>query len=299
MVSKRTVLVVGAGGSMPYDYPSGQKLVYDIASQLGRPTALGNLMRDLEFTNDAQLAFARTLRRSHAGSIDAFLELNDEFLAIGKAAIAASLAPLEEEEALLRKPDWYHYLAQKIISNLKNGTAEQLTVVTFNYDRSLDYSLKLALENHFPASTAAKFSALLKIIHVHGSLCPLPGDANSSEPYRSYGDSSVERIQQSAKSIKIIHEHNDDSPELGLARAELMAAERVCFLGFGFHPTNVRRLLIGGWVSRLNFPLYGSAFDMTNAERSILAEPFNGKLHFTDRTWGCLTFLREHAYYLR
>jgi len=45
--------------------------------------------------------------------------------------------------------------------------------------------------------------------------------------------------------IKIIHEAIDDTPEFEAARNLLSQAEIICFLGFGFHSTNLRRLFKG------------------------------------------------------
>lgn len=60
---------------------------------------------------------------------------------------------------------------------------------------------------------------------------------------------SVEAINIAASGIKIISENMDNTPDFQMARRCLQQAERIFFFGFGYHPTNLRRL---GLASNLN-----------------------------------------------
>ena len=85
--------------------------------------------------------FVNTLRESGQASIDAFLAHHAEFMEVGKAAIAAILIGRERRDALFAPAEdhWYQY----VWSYLQDAGAaafgeNKLTVVTFNYDRSLE-----------------------------------------------------------------------------------------------------------------------------------------------------------------
>ena len=122
-----------------------------------------------------------------------------------------------------------------------------IPLVTFNYDRSLEHYLFTALLNAYgrsPEETAAKLSTM-QIVHVHGSLGTLPwqpGEDASSVPY---GDSSPSNVLHARNSIKVLHETQDDSPEFSTARGLITQAQKVYFLGFGFHRVNLQRLGAG------------------------------------------------------
>jgi len=84
----------------------------------------------------------------------------------------------------------------------------------------------------------------MEIIHVHGSLGPLDWQIRPtglrSVPYDS--GTNLDIIEMAAENIKIIHESIADTPEFTQARNAILNAHRVFFLGFGFHPTNMKRL---------------------------------------------------------
>jgi len=114
MIKIPTVLVLGAGASVPFGLPSGQILVDIICHLLvpgPSPHWIPNWLRDPltktfvmlrdKFANDAVESFARKLAKSGEESIDSFLEdQTGEFLEIGKGAIAAVLLAFEMESAL-------------------------------------------------------------------------------------------------------------------------------------------------------------------------------------------------------
>jgi hypothetical protein len=67
-----------------------------------------------------------------------------------------------------------------------------------------------------------------------------------------------------ASSIKIISEGSEDEPELRKARELLNQAEVIYFLGFGYHPENLRRL-----EEELTFKgkkIFGTTYEMMPAE---------------------------------
>lgn len=261
MITKRTVLVLGAGASMPYDFPSGSELVKRI---LASPIPIHDALRiDSHTVGDNREKFYTQLARSMSSSIDTFLGGHDgEFDRIGKMAIAKALMPLEHEGRLLNrenKDDWYSHLVNKLGSDRKTLHENQLGVVTFNYDRSLEHFLNITLTNRFDQETAVRFLKTIPIVHVHGQLGPYdPLKPNYST------DPKPDDIRRAAADIRIMPEQISDSELFESARAQLARAERIYFIGFGFHETNVRRLKLT--AVNVDSDVWGSALGMTGEE---------------------------------
>ena len=101
MITIPTSLILGAGSSMDYGFPSGSMLKWKIINLLAEPKGeILETIADLGSDIQSATALSRELRFSAEGSIDAFLEHRPEFLLIGKIAIALVLCPYEHEEAL-------------------------------------------------------------------------------------------------------------------------------------------------------------------------------------------------------
>src|SRR5213079_3703208 len=124
----------------------------------------------------------------------------------------------------------------------------KLSIITFNYDRSLEFFLLNALQSSFNLEYPDCLTTLnnLPIVHLHGQLGALL--TNKSDPqYRDF-ESKVtpEIIDRCSPQIKIIHQvEPSDNPQFTVARALLRHADRICFLGFGYDKTNLDRLIAG------------------------------------------------------
>ncbi len=76
------------------------------------------------------------------------------------------------------------------------------------------------------------------IHHVHGMLGNL-----EAVPYGDFtGDMRGETAKRAAAAIQIIHEAEPRSEPFLKAQLALRRAEKVAFLGFGYHPLNMDRL---------------------------------------------------------
>jgi hypothetical protein len=81
MLTKKTVLVLGAGASIPFGFPSGQKLLRDIVKETAEPkrTCLGEVLLQCGFNESYIKAFSSALLKSQRMSVDAFLEHRQDF----------------------------------------------------------------------------------------------------------------------------------------------------------------------------------------------------------------------------
>ncbi|HUD48697.1 MAG TPA: SIR2 family protein [Candidatus Baltobacteraceae bacterium] len=315
MIKKPTVLVVGAGASYPYGYPVGHTLVDDIIK--GATDPLSALFHDLthvdgyDFDGNEVKKFARELNGSASQSVDAFLESRPDFSDMGRCAIASELMRYEKPGIIHATNEWYQYLFQQMYDRrqFESFGESKVSIITFNYDRSLEFCLftamrKSSLKSH--AECVINFERI-KIIHVHGRLGPSPIEEHEWPPY---GGSPITPVDLSrlARQITIIHEAQDDTPEFESARSVLSQAERICFIGFGFHETNLRRLFKGvmtvrdptqtpnstPWSLLSGVKIFGHNYEFTDSEKvniqRFLPLP---TCDWGDRKQGCKEFLRE------
>jgi len=311
----KTVLVLGAGASAPYGFPSGEGLKDGIARLLlGQHPARGPL-RGLDlterllaagFSSEGLSRFGNTLASSQRFSIDAFLENRREFWDVGKAAIVASIARFEEASSIARGVtvggDWIRYLYDKLGDTIQEQVSRPLSVVTFNYDRSFETWIcqAWAADHGTSIDEGREFLGRLAVLHVHGDI----GE-------QDYGTApGALNLRESASRVRLVSEDAADDERFKQARALILDAQRVCFLGFGYHPMNVRRLEIynewpkGSPAAILGHPppprkrVLGAAFDITPTEQQQIARLFSVPCDFPDRghELDALAFLRNSTF---
>lgn len=285
MITVPTTLVLGAGASKPYDFPTGKAL----REELCDPGKLNGLPE--KYSEQDISAFCEAFKRSQMPSIDAFLANRKDhhvmgagsptFSELGKAAIAYCLMQREDESKLFLERDdhWYQYLWSKISDSLESFGSSQLKIITFNYDRSLERYLLVALQNAFGirATDAATHLRKIPILHVYGKLGALPELPEPNSQTRPYSADKLTpmAIDIAAKGIRVIDEHRKDDGIFQQASSWLRESQRICFIGFGFDSTNVRRLKLHALRAISENPRelsncmgYATTYRMENAERS-------------------------------
>ncbi len=305
MIQKKTVLVVGAGTSAPYGFPLGAKLTEEIAHGLkGENRDSRRQLRTLGFEDDLIVSFRNGLMDSRVFSVDAFLEHRPEFLEVGKAAIAQVLIPYEKPGPASKVPktttpndDWIRLLLQKMDCSFDDLGHNKLTIVTYNYDRSLEFYLHTALAAKYGKGMdqIADQMAPIRMIHLHGALGKLPwGSESDPERQRAFDpECNPQTIRIAQEGIRIISENPDESaePDFHLARGQINAASDVVFLGFGYHPTNMRRL----GIERNGQRFYCSFYGMKKAEREEATARFpeGADICGGGENWLSTDFIRE------
>jgi hypothetical protein len=325
------VLIIGAGGSKPYGFPLGLDLYKNIrnnyVSQLDNYFANDNhgFINPDQIISDAN-RFIAEMKKTIGVSIDKYLNINKCFLKHGIDAIVSEIylseckseLPLNGNEP---EGDWYTYLYQKLIQGLNtadelsNFSDNQVSFITFNYDRSLEYFL---FENLYglvknagmtKKDLAEKF---LKIpfIHVYGKIGSLPwqtgvyGDdltiIDKNKKIVSYGNDIGKKnhpikVSMSVNDmIKIMYDERKQEDELKTARKLIEEADRVLFLGFGYDESNLKILDMPNLLNGKS--VYGTAFKCTKNEiihiKNLLGLRNNPKSEIYD--FDCLTLLREH-----
>ncbi|KAB1064723.1 hypothetical protein [Salibacter halophilus] len=323
MIQEKTVFVLGAGASKPFGFPLGSELVDLIYSSLeykpllkkeligsslmkGAPyketpveddsksaNPLFQMLLDLGHTKNEILSFRNDLVVSQLNSVDAFLEHRVEYIPIGKAAIAYNLLQFESSQYLYDNPDWYKYLRNIMNSTYDSFADNQISFITFNYDRSLEYYLINSLRATYGKSIVESYELLktTPIIHLHGKLGPLPWETQDMDIPFGYQPKNHGELKYVADSIKIIHEDIDSDKEFTSAKKLLSKANKIYILGFGFSPTNILRL----GLNELDTESICSAYKLTKLEINLIRRS-NPKMKPTlFPAYDCLDFLRNEV----
>jgi hypothetical protein len=170
-------------------------------------------------------------------------------LNIGKLALAAMLIPKENEENLFTyQKSWLRVLYNNMSASFEEFGKNALSIITYNYDRSVEHFFVTSLQNSY-GRNINDCRAVLKaipIIHLHGSLGPLPWQVESGKLNRPYHFMyNNDLLDEARQHIKIIHENTDGRDEdFKRANTLLNNAEQIVFLGFGYNPINLERLQI-------------------------------------------------------
>ena len=268
MIRQRVTLVLGAGASAPYGFPLGTRLMLDVIDKLNSSSprfdrVFSGVLNDMGFTTRMQQLFSNELRWAKQPSIDAFLqERGEEFLPLGKAAIAAALIPYEDLEGLLAlehefssastNQRWYTYLLN-LMGTYREFVENNLSIITFNYDRSLEYFLFHTIKHRFNLSDekAVELLKTIPIVHIYGQLGKF--DFLGQTKGRPYSTTLIEdTVRQCVDEIHLIYEPRDEGEFVKSNEAAykvLSQTDVLVFLGFGYHEKNLERLKLAEYFT--------------------------------------------------
>ena len=305
MIETKTLLIVGAGASVPYGYPTGPQL----REELCDPSKLDDLENHYKVHERGINLFCQHFKASQSVSIDAFLaKRGDDVIGkqtsgthqtfgtygeCGKLAIACRLIEREILAKNLPEPKedhWLQYLWNRINDVPKlEFINNQLKIISFNYDRVIEQYFQTAIEYDYGVSPdeANELRESIGIIHVYGNLQELNERAYGVKP----NDLSLV-----ADCIKVIPEaRKENDKQFEKAKEMIDWADKICFIGFGFDSTNVRRLgfpnhnLLG---KTIYFTQFGMTANEAHASQKLLGDSFNC---YIDRN-GKFTELKTLAY---
>lgn len=230
MFKKNTTIILGAGSSYDLGYPIGSELI-DKVLRLSENNDTPNIVKE----------FAKTLKEFNPLSIDFFLSLHKNFADIGKEEIATAILECEEEskEKMIRsKNHWYKFLLNEILTGCENDKPDaindnNLSIVTFNYDVSLEYFLysRLLSMSYFQKGSenfAHNFLKKLEVEHVYGKVKNI-----NSDNFGGYGKGST--LGASNNTLRVIGERGNNIDKI---KDKIKKAEKVFILGYGFHEEN-------------------------------------------------------------
>lgn len=242
MITIPTTLILGAGASQPFGYPIGRVLKGNVIH------LNDEYLHEHGFTREQYREFTQHLKRSTINSVDAFIERFPQYRDIGTACIALALAMQEFENNLFSHhseagPSWYEILANALDDGISPVRENKLSIVTFNYDRSLEYYLVEVLRHNRDIAVDAAIEQLstIPMLHVYGSIGECPPQRAGSRPYATTNE-SIHRAIVERHFIRLMPDVRKEHQIFQQACDLILQAKRVVFLGFGFDATNVQRL---------------------------------------------------------
>lgn len=271
--------MIGAGASAELQFPSNGELLariiqgYDFkrtgsdASTRDGQLLLRNIYKLAERLDkpveDVASAADRLRNACRLGrSIDSVLEQYDHdplVVACGKLAIAFFLGQAESRSSLKDAPrvpgelplqgkvaeHWIYQLGQLITSGVARSrigqTLDHLTIINFNYDRSVEHFLPYALVMAYGIDLREAQDVIahkLDVIHPHGTIGRLPWQKGEA-PQAEWGAEQPWNLHAIATQLTSLAERCADRNALRELRLAVANAQRLVFLGFGFQPQNI------------------------------------------------------------
>ncbi len=276
MIRTKTTLVVGAGASCELQFPDGREFLARIAAgfdfaRLGTGLEspdisamaghVAEIAKQARVKKEALMEAGQVIRSAAriSSSVDAILEQhgdNPMALAIGKLAIAHYTLDAEAHSPLGAEPkdpgdlpvrgqeNWLFQLARAVVNGVPRAEADRcfdnLSVISFNYDRSIEHYLPWALHLAFGMSlTEARelTAAKLKIIHPYGTPGKLEWQAGKG-PVADWGQTEIEDLPSVVEQVRTVSERSEERGFLQQLQGEVLRAKRLVFLGFGFDALN-------------------------------------------------------------
>jgi len=146
VLRRKTCLLLGAGASHHLGFPLGEELKTGMLDSLWgqlQPNPPASLSFLNQWHSSLQL-FHDRLAFGNWASPDAFLEKHAEHMNAGKALICHLLAQREDIQRVAHGNGWYRHLVKSIhVDDARHFKGNSLSIVTFNYDRSLDFALHM------------------------------------------------------------------------------------------------------------------------------------------------------------
>lgn len=294
MISRPTVLFVGAGVLKPYGFPVGRELIEKLVA-ITQTDAGRRFLADSGHTEKEAHSFGLDLERSHLASVDSFLQSRREYGAIAKTSIAAVLmgfeSPAKIQHRLQSPVGFFEYLFNALVQGATRIEQNALVIATTNYDRAIEFALATALSHTtgMPFGEAlSRCEQAIPVVHLHGSLGSLGGaEAEGGLPYGTPADPAV--AATAGARIVTLGEPGSEAAYESLQK-HMFANPRVHFVGFAYHQDVLNKVGTSFW--RMASFTGGSRLGLAERERMRVSEYFRGTINFAGAQDDALEYLR-------
>jgi hypothetical protein len=275
----KTVLILGAGVSKPYGFPLATELLPMIGSLRKNGHFLAYAKTHSLSDDELNDFFDATLVDFHE-TIDEYLRRNPRHIPVGLSAIAWAILAHERKDSpqsFVAKGTFYRTLFDFIAINPEQGNpSHDVSVITLNYDRSLEYWLDRMITLFVAEADrpeARKRLASVTIHHLHNSLGSI-----EQLPYATRPSDSV--IREASSRLMTIHRRdNAFETSYKVAREMLQGAAMAFILGCSYDQSIFRSLfpevLESGLTTRTGITrLFGTIVGDNTAMKARIANVF-------------------------
>jgi hypothetical protein len=277
---------------------------------------------NFESTNRIILAGHKLVQSSeHAISIDNAIDtLEDDDVAFaGKLGIASNILSAEAgfRKQLAGADDprtlsfgslsnsWLPMFLQLLTVDVRGSQIDnifnKISFVNFNYDRVLDFALPEMLARHYSVGVESiqNIYKNLKMFRPYGRVGRLKWESGS-EDVVEFGDQSASLIAKAASGLKTFTEQISDDNLLLAVKEELDSAERVVFLGFGYHRQNIKLLRRDrsrdGYILGTTFGITGPEVEVISRDlRAAMIHPSSSANSINLVNANCLNLLKSYG----
>ncbi|HLG35991.1 MAG TPA: hypothetical protein VI757_14010 [Bacteroidia bacterium] len=256
MILSNTVFILGAGMSNCYGYPTGLQLREEIINKSTDKKFEEHFTWEKGIDPVDLKDFFNRFKYSRCYSIDQFLALQNKevFFNISKFLITDILISYENPNELFPSNKimpydliWNQmiYSDGKITVDLEMLAKNDISFITFNYDRTLEYFLFNVIKNTYFINglKASEFLKNIPIIHVYDSL--IDYSISLSAHFKSFDyqvrEHSIREIESLSKNLDFMRA-NEIQKESKNAVDLLHQAHNVIILGFGFDDFNINKV---------------------------------------------------------
>jgi hypothetical protein len=270
MFNSKIVFILGAGASHEAGFPLGSQLKQIISSKLDltfnaidKPTGAGDYRIADKLTSKFRKEINDYIQACWnirdgiilSDSIDDFIDIHrhDERIAIcGKLAIAFSIIEEERKSKFYFErhhvddsikfnslgdvwyTKFYSLLTKQIRKESINNLFENITIINFNYDRSLEFFLINAISKNYIINTfeASRIVDTLLVYRPYGSI----------DKSVAYGSDRLPDFDNIVSNLKTYTEKVGQTEELDMVRQAIVDSKAIVFLGMAYHPNNMSLL---------------------------------------------------------
>jgi hypothetical protein len=294
MIEQKTLLILGAGSSIEYGYPSGSNLVSNIKNSFEnevKEIANSGFHENELFPNiytfqETAKKFADAVREANPYSIDLFMSRNHpNFDNIGSFAIALNIMKKERSSfegdfnvRFTTEDKWQEYLFNNLCSDHYANNIEEIlpfktSYLTFNYDRSFEYSGYRYFKSNYLNCKKERLMVNLSPKHIYGQV-------NEGLDIEGYGfQFGFQHILNSAKSIRVMYRNRNTLKNV-LTEYEgyINRFQRIIFLGFGFDNYNLNVLEFPEVIKNREIKIYASVKGLPKGKKDSIASAFKSKV---------------------
>jgi hypothetical protein len=322
MFKKKTVFIVGAGGSKEVNLPVGDELKAKIALKVdlrfenGYDLTTGDRMimqslismvekrgqRDVNPYCTAGRVVASAMPQSI--SIDNFLHTHAEderMVTIGKLGIAAAILDAESDSAIKVDPRnhdiinfgahpniWHNTFCKMLCENVQKSQLEDIfenvSFITFNYDRCIEHYISQWLANYMQIGLqeAQELTNKLTVIHPYGQVGKLPWQKGAQLSVPFAEKPHASTLLLVANQIRTFTERMEADALQKRMFDLLSEAERVVFLGFSYGEMNLELLTYERTSVRKH--IYGTSLGMSEPNKEVVARQLESVWRGNDGT---------------
>ncbi len=187
-------------------------------------------------------------------------------------------------DELVRKEDYARF------------SENNVSFITFNYDRSFEYFFYEGLLNSFEGISKDEIKEQLqeiRIIHVFEQVAGLEWQDFDTKITYGRDINSVDNMEPLIENLRIVYEESEN-PELQEAHKIISEADRIFFLGFGYAKENLEALKVPEKLRRIT-NVYGTAWHFKPREiGDIITRLQHGDTRTHIKDMDCLELLREY-----